>query len=419
MVEYDRPDIINAYQKQRAFIDCPDRYVIVEATTKAGKSVGMLVWLFEEALKGGIGCNYWWVAPVSSQAKIMFRRLKRFIDNQNFFESNESELFLRLNNCSTIWFKSADKPDSLYGDDVQAAVLDEFTRMKEDAWIAVRSTVTATKGKVRFIGNVKGVNNWGYRLARKAEQGVKGWSYFKITAMDAVDAGILSDEEIEDARSVLPKDVFLELYYAIPNENRSNKFCFSFNSTKHVGKTAERPDSYYYLSFDFNYNPICCSIFQHDYNSIQCLECIKLPNSNIYKLCEVIKIKYPNAVFIVNGDYSGIAKSGIVQDNLNYYMIIERELGISDTAIQIRPNPSLTDNQVLVNGILEHMEVILDEAKAQPLIFDCENVQVDNEKKIIKTDRKDPTQQADALDTFRYFLNMNFSDWQNRRLRVA
>jgi len=100
-------------------------------------------------------------------------------------------------------------------------------------------------------------------------------------------------------------------------------------------------------------------------------------------------------------------------------MIIERELGISDTAIQIRPNPSLTDNQVLVNGILEHMEVILDEAKAQPLIFDCENVQVDNEKKIIKTDRKDPTQQADALDTFRYFLNMNFSDWQNRRLRVA
>ena len=419
MVEYDRPDIINAYQKQRAFIDCPDRYVIVEATTKAGKSVGMLVWLFEEALKGGIGCNYWWVAPVSSQAKIMFRRLKRFIDNQNFFESNESELFLRLNNCSTIWFKSADKPDSLYGDDVHAAVMDEFTRMKEDAWIAVRSTVTATNGKIRFIGNVKGANNWGYRLARKAEQGVKGWSYFKITAKDAVDAGILSDEEIEDARSVLPKDVFLELYYAIPNENRSNKFCFSFNSTKHVGKTVERPDSYYYLSFDFNYNPICCSIFQHDYNAIQCLECIKLPNSNIYKLCEVIKIKYPNAVFIVNGDYSGIAKTGIVQDNLNYYTIIERELGISDTAIQIRPNPSLTDNQVLVNGILEHMDVILDEAKAQPLIFDCENVQVDNEKKIIKTDRKDPTQQADALDTFRYFLNMNFSDWQNRRLRVA
>ena len=418
MVEYDRPSEINAYGKQQAFIDCNSRYVIVEATTKAGKSVGMLVWLFEEALRGGEGCNYWWVAPVNSQAKVMFRRLKRFIDNQGFFESNESELFLRLANGSTIWFKSADKPDSLYGDDVQAAVLDEFTRMKEDAWIAVRSTVTATKGKVRFIGNVKGVNNWGYHLARQAEQGREGWSYFKLTAQDAIDAGVLSDDEIEDARSVLPHEVFLELYFAIPNTSKSNKFCFSFNKTRHVGQTNELP-GYYYLSFDFNYNPICCSIFQYNQHIIQCIETIKLPNSNIYNLCDVILTKYPNKPFIINGDYSGVARLGIVQDNLNYYKIIREKLGVSETAIQIVPNPNLADNQVLVNGILEHKTVIFDENKAQSLIFDCENVEMSNENKIIKTDRNDPTQQADALDTFRYFLNKNFSQWQNRVLKAA
>jgi len=181
-LKYKRPPRINKYGKQRAFIDSPSRYVIVEATTKAGKSVGMLIWLFEQALRGGEGGNYWWVAPVSSQAKIMFRRLCRFIKSKDFYEKNETELFIKLANGSIIWFKSADKPDSLYGDDVHAVVMDEFTRMKEDSWFAVRSTVSATQGKVRFIGNVKGTNNWGYRMARQAEQGRDNWSYFKLTA---------------------------------------------------------------------------------------------------------------------------------------------------------------------------------------------------------------------------------------------
>jgi len=348
----------------------------------------------------------------------MFRRLCRFIKSKDFFEKNETELFIKLANGAIIWFKSADKPDSLYGDDVHAVVMDEFTRMKEDSWFAVRSTVSATNGKVRFIGNVKGTNNWGYRMARQAEQGRDNWSYFKLTAQDAIDAGVLSEQEIEDARDVLPNDVFLELYFAIPNESKSNKFCFSFDRNRHVGPTNELP-GYYYLSFDFNYNPICCSIFQHTANLIQCLETIKLPNSNIYNLCEVIKTKYPGKPYIVNGDYSGIAKLGIVQDNMNYYTIIKQQLNIGDTAVQITPNPSLAENQVLVNGILEHKTVILDEHKAQPLIFDCENVQMSNENKIVKTDRADPTQQADALDTFRYYLNKNFANWQQTALRAA
>jgi len=417
-LKYTRPPKINAYPKQREFIDEKSRYVIVEATTKAGKSVGMLIWLLEQALKGSEGENFWWIAPVSSQAKIMFRRLKRFIKTKPFISTNESELFIKLGNGAVIWFKSADKPDSLYGDDVYAAVLDEFTRMKEDAWFAIRSTVTATKGKVRFIGNVKGVNNWGYKLARMAEKGREDWKYYKITAQDAIDANVLTEAEIQDARDVLPHDVFLELYFAIPNQSKSDKFCFSFEKKRHVGQTNEMA-GYYYLSFDFNYNPICCSIFQHDHQVIQCLETIKLPNSDIYKLCDVILNKYPNKPFIVNGDYSGIAKLGIVQDNVNYYQIIQSKLGLRDTAIQIVPNPSLAENQVLVNGILEHKTVILDEHKAQDLIYDCENVSMSNEKKIIKTDRSDPTQQADALDTFRYFLNTNFSGWQGQQLRAA
>jgi len=51
---------------------------------------------------------------------------------------------------------------------------------------------------VRIIGNVKGRKNWAYKLARKAESGEPGMSYQKITAYDVIDAGILSEDEIED-----------------------------------------------------------------------------------------------------------------------------------------------------------------------------------------------------------------------------
>ena len=188
---YTRPPEINQYPEQKAFIDDPARYTIVEASTKAGKTVGCIVWLFEQALQGKEGHNYWWVAPVYSQAQIAYDRLKRFISDRSFYTSNKQELSITLVNGAKIWFKSADKPDSLYGEDVHALVLDECTRVKEDSWIACRSTLTKTKGKVKLIGNVKGTGNFAYDLAREAEAGKDNWSYHKITAAHAVAAGVL------------------------------------------------------------------------------------------------------------------------------------------------------------------------------------------------------------------------------------
>jgi hypothetical protein len=173
---------------------------------------------------GKPGRNYWWVAPIYAQAKIAFRRLKRGISHRDVYRANESELTLTLANGAVIWFKGADKPDSLYGEDVYAAVCDEASRWKEESWHAVRSTLTATQGPVRIIGNVKGRKNWAYRLARRAESGEPGMRYSKITAYDAVEAGVLAPEEIADAQATLPAAVFAELYLAEPSDDGGNPF---------------------------------------------------------------------------------------------------------------------------------------------------------------------------------------------------
>lgn len=220
VIAYQRPHLV-PYQTDALFNDA--RYGIIEASSKAGKTVGCMAWLLEQAVQGQPGRNYWWVAPILDQARIPFERIRRGLP-QGLYTANEQRLTLTLANRAVLWFKSADNPDSLYGEDVYAAVIDEASRCKEEAWHALRSTLTATRGPIRIIGNVKGRKNWAYHLARKAEAGEPGMAYAKITAHDAVAAGILDAAEVEDARRQLPDAVFRELYLAEPSDDQGNPF---------------------------------------------------------------------------------------------------------------------------------------------------------------------------------------------------
>lgn len=251
-IKYTRPKL---YKKQLEAFYCRHRYSLIEATTKAGKTVGGIAWLFEQAINGKDGNNYWWVAPVYGQAAIAYNRMKRGIkaysktadkkkDPKEIFKFSDGNLTITLPNGSKIWFKSGEKPDNLYGEDVYAVVIDEASRIREEAWFAIRSTITSTKGPVRAIGNVKGTINWFYKMSRKAEGGHPEMSYHKITAIDAVAAGILDQEEIDDARDILPIDVFNELYLAIPTEDGTNPFGMKYIDGI-VSELSEEEPKYY------------------------------------------------------------------------------------------------------------------------------------------------------------------------------
>lgn len=212
------------YAKQRAAIYDERRYSLIEASTKAGKTSGCILWLSELAYTAGRpGWNFWWVAPVSAQAMIAFRRMMRALPREKF-TANLSDKVITTNKGTHIFFKSGDKPDSLYGEDVYAAVVDEASRIKEDSWHAIRSTLTFTRGPVRIIGNVKGRKTWFYQMARKAEKGDPEMGYHKLTAYDAVAAGVLARSEIDDAERTLPPHVFRELYLAEPAADGGNPF---------------------------------------------------------------------------------------------------------------------------------------------------------------------------------------------------
>lgn len=150
----------------------------------------------------------------------------RVLQGATGYSVNKTRLSVTCPNGAVISFKSAEKPDNLYGDDVFCAVFDEASRAREEAWFALRSTLTKTRGKCKLIGNAKGKKNWFYKLGAKARGGEPNYEYHKITAWDAVNAGILEREEVEQAQRDLPEEVFNELYLAEPREDGTNPFGF-------------------------------------------------------------------------------------------------------------------------------------------------------------------------------------------------
>lgn len=217
---YRRPWL---YAKQQAAVFHAARYGVVEASTKSGKTVSHMAWLLEQAMRGTTGDHYWWAAPTYAQTEIAFRRFKAGLP-RDVYTANETKLTLTLANDAMLWFKTGERPDALYGEDVQAAVIDEASRFREEAWHAIRSTVSATRGPLRMIGNVRGRKNWFYALCRRAEAGEPDMQYAKLTARDAVDAGILETAEVEDARRQLPEAVFRELFLAEAADDEGNPF---------------------------------------------------------------------------------------------------------------------------------------------------------------------------------------------------
>lgn len=212
------PPRLTSYQKR--ILNSKARFTITEASTKVGKTFSHIIWLYGKAHEGEDfqGRNFWWVAPVFNQSKIAFNRLRRYLAATKMYRFNETNLIIYCPNGAEIHFKSAEKPDNLYGEDVYACVFDEAPRAREEAWFALRSTLTSTNAPCKLIGNFGGISNWVHKLKDKSKSD-KEYEYFKVTCWDAVAEGIIDEEEVLQAKRDLPEKIFKELYEAEQSED--------------------------------------------------------------------------------------------------------------------------------------------------------------------------------------------------------
>ena len=200
---------------QIAFLYNPSRFTVTEASTKVGKTFSHIWWIYEQAHAdwNQENFNHWRAAPVYAQAEIAFKRMKAKVSRTGLYKINESKLIITTPIGTHIHFKSAEKPDNLFGEDVYSCVFDEAPRARKEAFYALRSTLTATRGKMKIIGNFGGAANWVHHLKDKAATDSE-YAYFKITAWDAVKEGILEEAEVLQAKKDLPEKIFNQLYLA-------------------------------------------------------------------------------------------------------------------------------------------------------------------------------------------------------------
>jgi len=198
---------------QRAFLYNKERFTVTEAATKVGKTLSHSWWLFETAHNPpNLGDECLWLAPTYQQADMVFSDVVRKVAPTGAYVINRSDLTIETPKGGILRYRTAEKPDNLYGpSNIVAIVGDEFTRWRPSVWPVVRSLATARRCPVKLIGNYIGEENWGHRLAMDNQHNPE-WAYHRITAYDAVKAGIMAAEEVESARGSLPPSVFSALY---------------------------------------------------------------------------------------------------------------------------------------------------------------------------------------------------------------
>ena len=207
---------LDPYPKQRRAIFDPPRHAIIEASPKSGKTVGCLQWLIEETEKVAAHIDhprFLWVAPVLGQAEIAFMRCYQEVLKIEDVELHKTNRTVTLPSGAVLVFRSAERPDLIYGEDYWAVVIDEASDMKEDAWRAVTTTRNHTKGRIRIITNVRNRRNWAYRHARKVEKGLDGWEHHLLNQDDAIEAGIVESDTDDEQQAWHDPDWYRMTFY--------------------------------------------------------------------------------------------------------------------------------------------------------------------------------------------------------------
>jgi len=187
-------------------IENPDvKYIVLTTGRQYGKTILAQNLLLKWALTGKNTCM--WVSPVYSQSRKVFVDLVKAIQHSDLAdEINKTNLTIKFINGSVIHFKSAERADTLRGMTLDYLIVDEAAFVKDNVWNLVLKPTILVKGKkVLFISTPKG-KNYLYTLAlRGQDDEQKQYLWIKGTSYDTP---FISKEELDEARSTLPEDIY-------------------------------------------------------------------------------------------------------------------------------------------------------------------------------------------------------------------
>ncbi|OQA96948.1 MAG: Terminase-like family protein [Chloroflexi bacterium ADurb.Bin222] len=195
---------------QRTVWDERARFKVLASGRRWGKTLlGSLACVHA----GGKGGRAWWVAPSYKMAQVGWRAVMRLGRQVPGAEVRQGDLMVRFPGGGSVQVRSADDPQSLRGEGLTLAVMDECAFMAEAAWAeALRPALSDRLGGALFISTPKG-RNWFWRLWQRgqddSEADWRSWQFPTATNP------YIAPGEIDAARRDLPERIYQQEYEAL------------------------------------------------------------------------------------------------------------------------------------------------------------------------------------------------------------
>jgi hypothetical protein len=201
------------YEFQKNIIDDiigkEDMFYTMTCGRQIGKTLLLINMLLYYAINKPKSISLW-VSPYYSMAvKVLSQIIDAIEDSGIVKEANKSEKIITLVNGSRIYFRSAEKPETIRGLSVAYAFLDEAQDIDDDAFNkSILPTLTAVGKKCLIAGTPK-TKNWFYTYFQRGGQP----NYNSYTAPSSI-SPYVSKDFLEEQRQSLPPAIFNQEFLA-------------------------------------------------------------------------------------------------------------------------------------------------------------------------------------------------------------
>lgn len=424
--------------QEKVFFDWPEgiRYKIVPKGRRAGFTKGGANAVIETLLtKGG---PLLWVDTVQGNIKKYFRKYFKPLLKANNIEyswsDQDKQLVINGQSCD---FRSEEQGENIEGFGYRLIILNEAGIILRNKQLYVESILPMlldypdskliAGGVPKGQKTKKGEPHLFYELYKRCIEGVPGYMHHHVTARDNPQISNESVQALANEMYALggQKKVDQEVNGIFTETTADNPFLIHFNRSQHIGPTKLDPSKRLYLSIDFNLRPFACGAYQKWTDATGAhahkVDEFAIQQGSITKMIEEIRKRYGPwlPTIMITGDRNGKKKELSLDDNASNFLLIQRGLRLKDSQIVVPANPSHIASANMFNYILAYHPDFKWSDQCTESIFDAENVEVDSNGSIIKTDREDASQRADHLDTDRYFINTFMSDWYYEHMKRA
>lgn len=225
----------------------PARFKVVACGRRWGKTELGKTLLLEQTL--GAKARGWWLAPTHQMASQVWRDLKATVRNDPRIMISETERRIDVPGGGMIAVRSAHTPDTLRGEGLDLAILDEAAFMEARVWPQIIHPMLVTsRGQAVFLSTPFG-RNWFWDLYRRGRDPQHPeWQSFHFPTADNP---FISTEELENIRRLNAEHIWRTEYEAQFSDSGGQVFRRIRQAVHQAGPSQPQPGRRYVAGVDW------------------------------------------------------------------------------------------------------------------------------------------------------------------------